>query len=98
VLLAVGGFTFAWCAGFLALLAPAGAGVRDVLLFAILTAELSPAAATTVALLSRVLLTVGDLLLAGLFAWRRPGSIHPSGVRVPDGSGRSGPPGGPASR
>jgi hypothetical protein len=98
VLLAVGGFAFAWCAGFLALLAPAGAGVRDVLLFAILTAELSPAAATTVALLSRVLLTVGDLFLAGLFAWRRPSSIPPSEVRVPDESGLSGPPGEPASR
>lgn len=67
-LLAVGGFAFAWCAGFLVVIAPAGAGVRDVLLFAALTAVLSPGAATAVALVSRVLMTVGDLILAGLAA------------------------------
>ncbi|MEV0568266.1 lysylphosphatidylglycerol synthase domain-containing protein [Dactylosporangium sp. NPDC050588] len=66
--LAVGGFTLAWCLGFLAVITPAGAGVRDVLLVAILGAQLSTGQATAVAVLSRGLLTAGDLVLAGVTA------------------------------
>ena len=69
LLLAVGGFAFAWSAGFLVVLAPAGAGVRDVLLVATLASVLSVGAATAVALVSRVLMTVGDLVLAGVASW-----------------------------
>jgi glycosyltransferase 2 family protein len=67
-LLAVGGFAFAWSVGFLVVFAPAGAGVRDVLLVATLGPVLGVGAATAVALVSRVLLTVGDLLTAALAA------------------------------
>jgi uncharacterized membrane protein YbhN (UPF0104 family) len=67
-LLAIGGFAFAWCVGFLAVFAPAGAGVREVLLVALLGPVLGVGAATAVALVSRVLTTVGDLLAAGLAA------------------------------
>jgi glycosyltransferase 2 family protein len=75
-LLAVGGFAFAWSVGFLAVFAPAGAGVREVLLVALLSPGLGVGAATAVALVSRVLTTVGDLLAAGLAAGyvRRPGT------------------------
>jgi glycosyltransferase 2 family protein len=66
--LAIGGFAFAWCAGFLVVIAPAGAGVREVVLIALLTPTLSLAKATAVALVSRVLMTVGDLLCAWLAA------------------------------
>lgn len=77
-LLATGGFAFAWCAGFLVVLAPAGAGVREVVLVASLSPVLSVGKATAVALASRLLTTVGDLLSAGLAAWvgRRRGHDH----------------------
>jgi hypothetical protein len=64
-LLAVGGFAFAWSVGFLVVFAPAGAGVREVLLIAVLGPVLGTGAATAVALVSRVLMTAGDLLTAG---------------------------------
>ena len=65
-LLAIGGFALAWSIGFVAVFAPAGAGVREVLLVALLSPVLGVGAATAVALVSRVLTTVGDLLAAGL--------------------------------
>jgi glycosyltransferase 2 family protein len=73
--LAVGGFAFAWSVGFLVVFAPAGAGVRDVLLVASLHPVLSVSAATAVALVSRLLLTGGDLVTAAVAAGfsRRPG-------------------------
>jgi uncharacterized membrane protein YbhN (UPF0104 family) len=64
-LLALGGFAFAWSVGFLVVFAPAGAGVREVLLVAALGPVLGTGAATAVALVSRVLMTAGDLLTAG---------------------------------
>ena len=67
-LLAVGGFAFAWSVGFLVVFAPAGAGVRDVLLIATLSPVLGVGAATAVALVSRALMTAGDLITAGAAA------------------------------
>ena len=77
-LLAIGGFAFAWSVGFLVVFAPAGAGIRDVLLVAILGPVLGVGSATAVALVSRALMTAGDLLTAALAAWsgRAP---HPRG-------------------
>ena len=69
--LAVGGFAFAWSAGFLAVVAPAGAGVRDLLLVTALSGMMSTGSATAIALASRILMTVGDLVLAALAALRR---------------------------
>lgn len=63
-LIALGGFAFAWSVGFVVVFAPAGAGVRDVLLLLMLRPVLSTADATAVVLVSRVLLTAGDLLTA----------------------------------
>jgi hypothetical protein len=81
-LLAVGGFAFAWSVGFLVVFAPAGAGVREVLLVAMLGPVLGVGAATAVALVSRVLLTAGDLLTAAVAAGFSPrartGSTPPS--------------------
>lgn len=62
--LAVGGFALAWVAGFLVLFAPAGAGVRE----AVLVVALAPVlpvrggGGLLVALVSRLLLTLADLL------------------------------------
>jgi hypothetical protein len=79
LLLAIGGFAFAWSAGFVVVLAPAGAGVRDVILLLMLGSVLSNADAAAVAIVSRVLLTVADLLSAAVatrFA-RRPATPFP---------------------
>jgi glycosyltransferase 2 family protein len=67
-LLAVGGFAFAWCVGFLIVFLPVGAGVREVLLIATLSPVIGVGAATAVALVSRVLSTAGDLLTAAVAA------------------------------
>jgi hypothetical protein len=63
-LIALGGFAFAWSVGFVIVFAPAGAGVRDVLLLLVLRPVLSTADATAVVLVSRVILTAADLLTA----------------------------------
>ena len=66
LLLAIGGFAFAWCVGFVIVFLPAGAGVRDLLLVAALGPVLGVGAATAVALVSRAVMTAGDLLTAGV--------------------------------
>jgi glycosyltransferase 2 family protein len=73
-LVAVGGFAFAWSVGFIVVFAPAGAGIRDVLLLVLLGSVLRTADAAAVVLVSRVLMTVADLLSAGVAARfvRRP--------------------------
>ncbi|GAA5201188.1 lysylphosphatidylglycerol synthase transmembrane domain-containing protein [Rugosimonospora acidiphila] len=67
-IVAIGGFAFAWSAGFLAVFVPAGVGVREVLLVAALGAVLRVGDATAIALVSRLLMTLGDLCAAGLGA------------------------------
>jgi glycosyltransferase 2 family protein len=67
-LLATGGFAFAWCVGFVIVFLPVGAGVREVLLIATLSPVIGLGAATAVTLVSRVLLTAGDLLTAAVAA------------------------------
>ncbi|MET7400891.1 lysylphosphatidylglycerol synthase domain-containing protein [Dactylosporangium sp. NPDC005572] len=64
----IGGFALAWSAGFLVVLAPAGAGVREVLLIAALSTQLDTAQAAAVAVVSRALMSAADLALAGAAA------------------------------
>ena len=64
VLLAVGGYTLAWICGFLFILAPAGGGVRELVLTALLAASIGHDDAFAVALVSRLMMTVADLLCA----------------------------------
>jgi glycosyltransferase 2 family protein len=82
-LIALGGFAFAWSVGFVIVFAPAGAGVRDVLLLLMLRPVLSTADATAVVLVSRVLLTAADLLTAAAATrlGRRP---YPAVNTTPD--------------
>jgi uncharacterized membrane protein YbhN (UPF0104 family) len=61
----VGGFALAWAVGPLLVVAPAGLGFREVTLVAVLAALLTTPHALVVALLSRVLMTITDLVLAG---------------------------------
>jgi hypothetical protein len=64
-LIALGGYAFAWCVGFVVVLAPAGAGIREVLLVAALGPVIGTVPATAVALVSRAVNTISDLLCAG---------------------------------
>jgi hypothetical protein len=66
--LAVGGYALAWVVGFLAVAAPAGVGAREAVLVAVLGPLVGVSGALSVALVSRVALTVADLGLAGLSA------------------------------
>jgi glycosyltransferase 2 family protein len=68
-----GAFAVAWCAGFLLVVVPAGAGVREAALVLLLDGVLTRPQATVVAVVSRLLFVVGDLGWAavGLVAGRR---------------------------
>lgn len=66
VVLGIGAFALSWVIGFLFVVAPAGAGIRETLMVAILGASITSASALTVALLSRLVMTVGDVLVGGL--------------------------------
>lgn len=62
----IGGFALAVCVGILVVPAPAGAGIRDVVLIATLGLWMTGAQALGIGLVSRVLMIVADLLLAAL--------------------------------
>jgi uncharacterized membrane protein YbhN (UPF0104 family) len=70
--LLIGGYGLAWAVGFVVIIAPAGAGAREVALGAVLAPVLDPGvvgtkggAVVVVVLLSRVLFTLVDLAAAG---------------------------------
>src|SRR6202035_5671056 len=71
-LIALGGYAFAWCVGFVIVFAPAGAGGRDALLILALSPLVGHQAGLAVALVSRGVNTVSDLLVAGAAAASRP--------------------------
>ena len=72
VLLSIGGMALAVAGGVLFIPAPAGAGVRDVILGLVLRSQLTSAQALAVVIASRVILIVADLGLAcGALAVRR---------------------------
>src|SRR3954471_8386914 len=77
--LTVGGYALAWAIGLVVVVAPAGAGAREVALAAVLATVLDRGAVVVVVLLSRVLFTAADLALAGTgFAFgRSPGDVTP---------------------
>ncbi|MEN5075658.1 lysylphosphatidylglycerol synthase domain-containing protein [Isoptericola cucumis] len=77
VALAVGGYALAWVVGFVVVVVPAGAGARELVLLAVLASVLPHAAVLLVVLVSRVLVTVADLGLAGLGALARRGVARP---------------------
>jgi hypothetical protein len=75
--MSIGIFAIAWVAGFLVVVAPAGAGVREAALVLGFAAVLPAGAVLTLAVLSRALFVLADVLLAvGLVVVaraRRPG-------------------------
>ena len=61
-LLATGAFALAWTAGFVAIIFPAGAGIREGVLIFAMSAVLGHDALVTLAAVSRLLMTAGDLV------------------------------------
>ncbi|MFI6506830.1 lysylphosphatidylglycerol synthase domain-containing protein [Streptosporangium sp. NPDC050855] len=83
----VGAFALSWCLGIMTFVVPAGAGVREVAMVAVLAPVLDRGPAIAVALCSRIVIIAGDLLCAGLagLAVRRAGGSrkdHASGKAV----------------
>jgi len=66
----VGGMALGWAFGLVAILAPAGVGVRDGILIAVLSPIIGRSPAFAVALASRGLLALSDVLLAASGALR----------------------------
>ena len=64
--LALGAYALAWAVGFLIIFFPGGIGPRELALIAVLSPVMSSASALVVALVSRVVMTVGDLFWAGV--------------------------------
>ena len=73
--LATGAYALAWSAGFLVLVAPAGAGVREGALVLLLAPAYGSGPALGIALLARLLATVGDVVW-GLSAFVRFGVTY----------------------
>jgi hypothetical protein len=71
-LLSFGGYALAWTVGFLVLLVPAGAAIREAVLVVSFAPVLDRPAALAVALVSRGVMTLGDLLWGGAGALMRP--------------------------
>lgn len=70
-LLAAGGYSLSWAIGFIVFFMPAGLGVREVVLAAMLAGFLGPGELIVVVLLARVLSTIADVVLGvGSFALR----------------------------
>ena len=63
--LSLGAYALAWAVGFLIIFFPGGIGPREVALIAVLAPVMPSASALVVALASRVVMTVGDLVWAG---------------------------------
>ncbi|MDL4814675.1 lysylphosphatidylglycerol synthase transmembrane domain-containing protein [Actinomadura opuntiae] len=82
--LATGAYALAFVAGFLVFIAPGGIGAREAALTVVLTPVLPAGAPVVVAIASRVLLTIADLVNAG------------AGMLLGRGAGRPGPPSGGA--
>jgi glycosyltransferase 2 family protein len=78
---ATGAFAAAWCAGFLVVVVPTGAGTREAVLTLALAAQLpgGSAAALTIAVVSRLLLTLADVAAAliGAALGRRRARVPP---------------------
>ena len=64
--LSLGAYALAWSVGFLIIFIPGGIGAREIALIAVLAPVMSSASALVVALASRVVMTVGDLVWAGV--------------------------------
>ena len=94
--LSLGAYALAWAVGFLIIFFPSGIGPREVALIAVLAPVMPSASALVVALASRVVMTIGDLVWAGTglaIGRTRPpsrpaGTGRPAGLSRPAGTSR----------
>lgn len=77
---AIGGMALGWALGLVAVLAPAGVGVREGILLAVLSPLVGRTPALAVALASRGLLALTDVALAAVAVLRPAKGVTPSGV------------------
>ena len=84
VVLGLGAFALAWCLGLIVVVAPAGAGVREVAIVAALAPVLDSGSAVAAALCSRLVVSFGDLACAGVAAlhWRGPSLTSEGAARL----------------
>jgi uncharacterized membrane protein YbhN (UPF0104 family) len=66
VLFSIGAFALSWCLGIMTFVVPAGAGVREVAMVAVLAPVLDQGSAIAAALCSRIVIVLGDLICAGI--------------------------------
>lgn len=79
--LAVGGYALAWIVGFVLVFLPAGVGAREGVLALAMAPVLDTGGVLVVVLLSRVLVTAGDLLAAGVAALLARRRVRAAGPR-----------------
>ena len=65
---AVGAYAVAWLVGFVVVIAPAGIGPREGILVLLLSSVAGGSAPLALAVISRVFMTIGDVVLAGVGA------------------------------
>jgi glycosyltransferase 2 family protein len=65
LLVSVGAYSLSWTVGFLAIFAPAGLGVREAVMIAVLHSQATATIALTVALVQRALSVVADAVTGG---------------------------------
>lgn len=68
LLLSIGAYALAWVVGFLVVFVPAGTGVRESVLSLFFAGILSSGGVLAVVLVSRIAMTIADLLFAGIGA------------------------------
>jgi uncharacterized membrane protein YbhN (UPF0104 family) len=61
----ISGYALSWVAGFVAIIVPAGAGVREGVLLLVLSGELAVPTVLGVAIVHRLIMTVGDVAMLG---------------------------------
>src|SRR6266567_7986779 len=83
--LSLGAYALAWSVGFLIIVFPGGIGPREIALIAVLAPVMPSASALVVALASRVVMTTGDLVWAGigLAIGRARGPRRPQDASLP---------------
>ncbi len=87
LLLSVGAYALAWSVGFLLVIFPSGVGPRELALIAALAPVMPRGSALVVALVSRLVMTVGDLAWAGLGSSRSGEGAPPHLARLPPPTG-----------
>jgi len=88
--LSLGAYALAWAVGFLIIFFPSGIGPRELALIAVLAPVMPSASALVVALASRVVMTIADLVWAGaglaIGRRRHTGPAAPSPPAAPAGT------------